>query len=167
MEDVDLATAPDIAGIDFSADLRKIDSRRPMQHVTAFSRPETVPPVSATMPKRKLWILNSWRDLILYVGTPLLIIPLFAVAQARWSAQEIYIFVAAFGALGHHLPGMIRAYGDRALFERFRWRFIVAPVRGLRRLLFVGHQDESGGDDRFSVGRLARNDADLRLRPDL
>src|SRR5205085_645248 len=128
MEDVDLATAPDIAGIDFSADLRKIDSRRPMQHVTAFSRPETVPPVSATMPKRKLWILNSWRDLILYVGTPLLIIPLFAVAQARWSAQEIYIFVAAFGALGHHLPGMIRAYGDRALFERFRWRFIIAPV---------------------------------------
>ena len=80
------------------------------------------------MPKRKLWILNSWRDLILYVGTPLLIIPLFAVAQARWSAQEIYIFVAAFGALGHHLPGMIRAYGDRALFERFRWRFIIAPV---------------------------------------
>jgi tetratricopeptide (TPR) repeat protein len=99
-----------------------------MQHVTAFSRPETVPPVSATAPKRSLWILNSWRDLILYVGTPLLIVPLFAVAQARWSAQEIYVFVAAFGALGHHLPGMIRAYGDRALFERFRWRFIIAPV---------------------------------------
>jgi len=99
-----------------------------MQHVTAFSRPETVPPVPATVPKRNFWILNSWRDLILYVGTPLLIIPLFAVAQARWSAQEIYIFVAAFGALGHHLPGMIRAYGDRALFERFRWRFIIAPV---------------------------------------
>jgi Tfp pilus assembly protein PilF len=99
-----------------------------MQHVTAFSRPETVPPVPATMPKRNLWILNSWRDLILYVGTPLLLIPLFAVAQARWSAQEIYVFVAAFGALGHHLPGMIRAYGDRALFERFRWRFVLAPI---------------------------------------
>ena len=99
-----------------------------MQHVTAFSRPETVPPVRAVVPKRNLWILNSWRDLLLYVGTPLLLIPLFAVAQARWSAQEIYLFVAAFGALGHHFPGMIRAYGDRALFERFRWRFIFAPV---------------------------------------
>src|SRR2546430_5116491 len=99
-----------------------------MQHVTAFSRPETVPPVRAVVPKRNLWILNSWRDFLLYVGTPLLLIPLFAVAQARWSAQEIYLFVAAFGALGHHLPGMIRAYGDRALFERFRWRFILAPV---------------------------------------
>ena len=84
--------------------------------------------MAALVPKRNVWILDSWRDLILYVGTPLLIIPLFAVAQARWSAQEIYLFVAAFGAMGHHLPGMIRAYGDRALFERFRWRFIITPV---------------------------------------
>src|SRR5205807_1329715 len=99
-----------------------------MQHVTAFSRPETVPPVAALVPKRNVWILDSWRDLILYVGTPLLIIPLFTLAQARWSAQEIYLFVAAFGAMGHHLPGMIRAYGDRALFERFRWRFIIAAI---------------------------------------
>ncbi len=99
-----------------------------MQHVTAFSRPETVPPVTAIVPKRNVWILNSWRDLILYVGTPALLIPLFMAAQARWSAQEIYLFVAAFGALGHHLPGMIRAYGDRALFDRFKWRFIISPV---------------------------------------
>ena len=73
-------------------------------------------------------ILNSWRDLILYVATPLLLVPMFALAQARWSAQDIYVFVAAFGAMGHHLPGMIRAYGDRALFERFRWRFMFAPI---------------------------------------
>ena len=99
-----------------------------MQHVTAFSRPQTVPAVPASGPAPKIWILNSWRDLILYVGTPLLLVPMFALAQARWSAQDIYVFVAAFGAMGHHLPGMIRAYGDRALFERFRWRFIIAPV---------------------------------------
>src|SRR2546423_7681558 len=115
-------------GFFFPADLGKIEPAQPMQHVTAFSRPETVPPVAATVPKRNFWILNSWRDLLLYVATPILLIPLFTVAQARWSAQEIYLFVAAFGALGHHLPGMIRAYGDRALFERFRWRFIIAPV---------------------------------------
>jgi len=99
-----------------------------MQHVTAFSRPQTVPAVPAAAPRKNLWILNSWRDLILYVGTPLLLVPLFALAQARFSAQDIYVFVAAFGATGHHLPGMIRAYGDRALFERFRWRFIFAPI---------------------------------------
>src|SRR5438876_2395413 len=99
-----------------------------MQHVTAFSRPQTVPAAPGAAPKKTLWILNRWRDLILYVGTPLLLVPMFVLAQARWSAQDIYVFVAAFGAMGHHLPGMIRAYGDRALFERFRWRFIFAPI---------------------------------------
>jgi Tfp pilus assembly protein PilF len=99
-----------------------------MQHGPAFSRLQTVPaaPVSASRPK--LWILDSWRDLVLYVGTPLFLLPAFALAQARWSPQDIYLFVAAFGAMGHHLPGMIRAYGDRALFERFKWRFIFAPL---------------------------------------
>jgi tetratricopeptide (TPR) repeat protein len=102
-----------------------------MQHVTAFSSPQTVPaaPGSATAGRKPaLWILDSWRDLILYVCTPLLIVPIFLVAQSRWSAQDIYLFVAAFGAMGHHLPGMIRAYGDRALFQRFKWRFLFAPA---------------------------------------
>src|SRR3954454_22892626 len=100
-----------------------------MQHVSAFSRPQTVPAVPTTAPpKMQLWILSSWRDLLLYVLTPLLLVPVFMLAQSRWSAEDIYLFVAAFGAMGHHLPGMIRAYGDRAVFERFKWRFIVAPM---------------------------------------
>lgn len=102
-----------------------------MQHLTAFSRPETVPAAPAPPAggrKSTLWILNSWRDLVLYVCTPLLIIPIFLAAQTRWSPEDIYLFVAAFGAMGHHLPGMIRAYGDRALFERFKYRFIFAPL---------------------------------------
>ena len=99
-----------------------------MQLLSAFSRPQTVPAVQVAAPKKTLWILNSWRDLILYVGTPLFLLPMFLLAQSRWSAQDIYLFVAAFGAMGHHLPGMIRAYGDRALFTRFRWRFIFAPI---------------------------------------
>ena len=99
-----------------------------MQQLQGFSRLQTVPSGPATASSPKLWILSSWRDLILYVGTPLLLIPAFALAQAKWSPQDIYLFVAAFGAMGHHLPGMIRAYGDRALFERFKWRFILAPL---------------------------------------
>jgi len=99
-----------------------------MQQVQGFSRLQTVPSEPATAARPKVWILSSWRDLILYVGTPLLLIPAFALAQARWSPQDIFLFVAAFGAMGHHLPGMIRAYGDRALFERFKWRFILAPL---------------------------------------
>ena len=83
---------------------------------------------SSTPPKSSPWILDRWRDLLLFVGTPVLLIPIFTVAQARWSAQDIFLFVGAFGAMGHHLPGMIRAYGDRALFDRFKIRFVVAPL---------------------------------------
>ena len=78
--------------------------------------------------QRSPWILGRWLDLLLFVGTPALLIPIFIAAQARWSAQDIFLFVGAFGAMGHHLPGMIRAYGDKALFQRFRIRFIVAPI---------------------------------------
>src|SRR5438045_1411275 len=106
-----------------------------MHQVPAFSRLQTVPsaPPNTVGARPKLWILDSWRDLVLYVGTPLLLIPAFALAQARWSPQDIYLFVAAFGAMGHHLPGMIRAYGDRALFERLWWCFIFVSV------LFAAH----------------------------
>src|SRR5207244_12426685 len=88
-----------------------------MQHVTAFSPPQTVPaaPAPAAGRKSSLWILDGWRDLILYVCTPLLLVPIFVGAQGIWAAEDIYLFVAAFGAMGHQLPGMIRAYGDRAL----------------------------------------------------
>ena len=102
-----------------------------MQLVPGISSAQTVPaaPTSTTAARKpSLWILDSWRDLILYVCTPLLLVPIFIAAQGFWSAEDIYLFVAAFGAMGHHLPGMIRAYGDRALFQRFRWRFIFAPV---------------------------------------
>src|SRR5437764_12143744 len=84
--------------------------------------------IHRTVAKPSPWILDRWRDLLLFVGTPVLLIPIFTAAQARWSAQDIFLFVGAFGAMGHHLPGMIRAYGDRALFARFKTRFVVAPI---------------------------------------
>jgi len=100
------------------------------QIMTHSSAPKAAPrgPSQAAGAKPSPWILDRWRDLVLFVGTPLILIPIFTAAQTRWSAQDIFLFVGAFGAMGHHLPGMIRAYGDRALFLRFRIRFIVAPI---------------------------------------
>lgn len=77
---------------------------------------------------KDMWILGPTWDLLLFVCTPLLIIPGMYIARSQWSIESIALFVASFGALGHHLPGMIRAYGDRALFRRFRHRFIWAPI---------------------------------------
>ena len=89
----------------------------------------TSDPASASVRKRPSpWILGSWQDLVLFVGTPALILPAFWITKTQLSIAEISLYVAAFGALGHHLPGMMRAYGDRDLFRRFRIRFVVAPV---------------------------------------
>ena len=73
-----------------------------------------------------LWILSGVRDLLLFVGTPALILPVVLIAEHYFPANNLYILVAAFGALGHHLPGMMRAYGDRQLFQRFKTRFILS-----------------------------------------
>jgi len=102
-------------------------------------------PTPAATPQRppaSPWILDRWHDLLLFVGTPALLVPLVWLAGRFWSAQSLYA-IATFGALGHHLPGMMRAYGDRELFGRFRTRFLVAvltrggrgppPLRGGRR----------------------------------
>ena len=74
------------------------------------------------------WILGPWQDFLLFIGTPLLVVPLILLAQQAWSVPTLFVLVASFGAMGHHLPGMMRAYGDRALFARFKVRFIVAPL---------------------------------------
>lgn len=83
---------------------------------------------ASSPPAPRSWILGPWQDWVFFLGTPALILPLVFLARARFRVEDIYLFVASFGALGHHLPGMMRAYGDRELFRRFRVRFVVAPI---------------------------------------
>jgi tetratricopeptide (TPR) repeat protein len=75
-----------------------------------------------------MWMLDPWRDFVLIVGAPFIILPALWLAQGRFRPDQIYLFVASFGAVGHHLPGMMRAYGDRFLFERFKYRFVLTPL---------------------------------------
>jgi tetratricopeptide (TPR) repeat protein len=74
------------------------------------------------------WIINGFKDFLLFAGTPFLIIPTIIFIEKFIAASSMYLVVAAFGALGHHLPGMMRAYGDRDLFARFKTRFIMGPI---------------------------------------
>lgn len=76
----------------------------------------------------RLWVFGPVQDLALLIATPVLILPLAFALQGRETAYTVGLLVAGFGALGHHLPGMMRAYGDRALFRRFRTRFLVSPL---------------------------------------
>ncbi|WP_172991905.1 tetratricopeptide repeat protein [Lacipirellula parvula] len=83
---------------------------------------------AATAAPRRPWIVSPSWDLFYLVLTPLLIVPAVLVAARQWlSPEEIYLAVISFASLGHHLPGFMRAYGDRELFNRFRWRFLLAP----------------------------------------
>ena len=83
---------------------------------------------AAATPRISRWIISPVWDLVLFIATPLLILPTLWVSRQNFSPDAIYGFVAAFGASGHHLPGLMRAYGDRALFRRFRYRFTVVPI---------------------------------------
>ncbi|MCA9109580.1 MAG: tetratricopeptide repeat protein [Planctomycetaceae bacterium] len=76
------------------------------------------------------WIISSRIDTLLILLTPLLAIPavlILSSPRVGVRAATISLIVTAFFATGHHLPGLIRAYGDRELFERFKLRFILAP----------------------------------------
>ncbi len=99
----------------------------------------TSAPGAAAPAARSRWILNSWCDLVLFVGTPVLVLPLVSAAELDLSVSEIALYVATFGAIGHHVPGMMRAYGDRELFARFRTRFILAPVFFLAVCISLAH----------------------------
>ncbi|WP_168206747.1 tetratricopeptide repeat protein [Lacipirellula limnantheis] len=83
---------------------------------------------AATTAPRRPWIVSPAWDLFYLVLTPLLIVPTVLVAARQWlRPEDIYLAVISFASLGHHLPGFMRAYGDRELFSRFRWRFLLAP----------------------------------------
>jgi len=63
------------------------------------------------------------------VVTPLAIVPVLLILVQHWlTPEKISLAVIAFASLGHHLPGFMRAYGDRELFLRYRWRFLLCPL---------------------------------------
>lgn len=77
---------------------------------------------------RSAWIISPVGDLAFLIASPLAIVPLIAwLSNFYFSAEQISLVVVSFASIGHHLPGFMRAYGDRDLFRRFRWRFLLAP----------------------------------------
>ncbi|MEE9603396.1 MAG: tetratricopeptide repeat protein, partial [Thermoguttaceae bacterium] len=80
-------------------------------------------------PRRQPWIISAWWDLAYVVVTPVAIVPVVLILARHWlTAEQVSLAVISFASLGHHLPGFMRAYGDRELFHRFRWRFLLSPL---------------------------------------
>src|SRR4051794_30042169 len=96
----------------------------------ARRRPALPPPVveaSAKRPSSSRWVMSPAADLLLVIGAPLLSALFVLPLSELTSPATVWAIVMAFGAAGHHLPGFLRTYGDRALFRRYRLRFLLAP----------------------------------------
>jgi len=78
--------------------------------------------------REQKWIISPTADIVFFVGTPLLcLVPMMALRQV-FDSQVILFFIMSFFAMGHHLPGFMRAYGDPELFQTFKEKFLVAPI---------------------------------------
>ena len=89
-------------------------------------RHETVM-TSDIAPRRNYWAFGPFHDLTFVLLTPLAILLAFTVAGKMGWVDGLVIFALA-SAMGHYLPGILRAYGDRALFRRYRARLVAAPL---------------------------------------
>lgn len=74
------------------------------------------------------WIINRASDSLFFIGMPLLSLIALQFASNYFSSFDIALFVLAFFAVGHHLPGLMRAYGEKELFDRYKARFIISPI---------------------------------------
>lgn len=73
------------------------------------------------------WIISPFWDSFLFIGAPLVVIAAFLPLRGVMSSEKIAILSLAFFTFGHHFPTFLRSYGDQELFQRFRWRFLLAP----------------------------------------
>jgi tetratricopeptide (TPR) repeat protein len=65
---------------------------------------------------------------MLFIGAPLVAIGMLIPAARYFRAEDFAAFLLAFFTFGHHLPGFLRAYGDRELFALYRPQFVLAPL---------------------------------------
>jgi Flp pilus assembly protein TadD len=78
-------------------------------------------------PRKSYWAFGPLHDLTFVLFTPLAILSAFLVAGKMGWIDGLVVFALA-SAMGHYLPGILRAYGDHALFRRYRTRLIAAPL---------------------------------------
>ena len=77
--------------------------------------------------RTQFWIFGPLEDAAFVLLTPLPILLAFTAARSTGTMNILIAFGLAL-AMAHYFPGILRAYGDRALFNRFRIRLILAPL---------------------------------------
>jgi tetratricopeptide (TPR) repeat protein len=78
-------------------------------------------------PIRPAWLINPFSDISFFIAAPLAIVPAFHFLKGFLPFDLLALAVLSISATGHHLPGFIRAYTDKGIFDRFRYRLAVVP----------------------------------------
>jgi Flp pilus assembly protein TadD len=78
-------------------------------------------------PVRQTWLINPFSDIVFFIAAPLAIVPAFRILKGIVPFEVLALAVLSISATGHHLPGFIRAYTDKGIFDRFRFRLSVVP----------------------------------------
>ena len=78
-------------------------------------------------PIRQNWILSPQRDMCFILLAPVFVLALLLWLSQLTTALTVFAIVGIYN-IAHHLPTLLRIYGDRDLFRRYRWRFLLAPL---------------------------------------
>lgn len=79
-------------------------------------------------PFRPAWLINPFVDLSFFILAPLAIVPAFRFLRGIIPFEALTLAILSVSATGHHLPGFIRAYTDKGIFNRFRYRLFIVPL---------------------------------------
>jgi hypothetical protein len=80
------------------------------------------------IPLRAQYIASPLFDWIFFLGSPLLAVAAVLGAAQLIPAVQVEYYVIGYMAVGHHVPTMLRAYGDPDEFARNRFQFLAIPL---------------------------------------
>ncbi len=85
---------------------------------------------------RQNWVVGPASDMLLIIGAPLLAWIWTAFAFQKFGAEFTLQVFMVFN-VAHHFPTFIRIYGDKNLFQRFRWSLLLGPIIPFTIAMFV------------------------------
>jgi len=80
------------------------------------------------VPIRDQYIASPAFDWVFFIGVPLVAVAIVMAAAYFLPAARIEYYVIGYMAVGHHIPTMIRAYGDPGELSRNRVQLFAIPL---------------------------------------
>lgn len=86
----------------------------------------TANPTALARPKQN-WVVDPVSDIVFIIAAPLLAFVWALLTLNAFGSEFVWTVFSIFN-VAHHMPTFIRIYGDKELFNRFRWSLILGPV---------------------------------------